>query len=100
MAPPQKPRNVSARSLDGQQINHPDPHLPSIVKAQLQSAGTPEARFTARVCVNNDGRVYQVNVLSSIPGGDGIIVDTIKSWTYRPQPVSVCFVASIEFSVQ
>jgi hypothetical protein len=68
--------------------------------AQLKSAGTPEARFMGKVCINNEGRVYQVQVLSGIPGADNEIVGTIKSWQYKAQPVSVCFVASIEFSVQ
>ena len=53
----------------------------------------------AKVCVNNDGRVYQVNVLQSIPGGDDAVVGAIKQWTYKPQPVSVCFVANIIFNL-
>jgi serine/threonine protein kinase len=100
MAPPQKPKNVNARTLDGQQVYHPDPHLPPIVMAQLKSAGTPDTRFMGKVCVNNEGRVYQVQVLSGVPGADNEIISTIKSWQYKAQPVSVCFVASIEFSVQ
>jgi serine/threonine protein kinase len=100
MAPAQKPKNVSARTLDGQQVYHPDPHLPPIIMAQLKNAGTPDARFAGKVCINNEGRVYQVQVLSGIPGADNEIVNTIKTWQYKAQPVSVCFVASIEFSVQ
>ncbi len=98
MAPPQKPRNVNARTLDSQQVYHPDPSLPAIVK--IQRKGTGDARFAAKVCVGNDGRVYQVNVLASIPGGDDAIVSTIKQWTYKPQPVSVCFVANIVYDLQ
>jgi hypothetical protein len=41
-----------------------------------------------------------VNVLSSIPGGDDAIVSTIKQWTYKPQPVSVCTVQNIVFDLQ
>ncbi|MGZ3430118.1 MAG: hypothetical protein ACXVCV_25880, partial [Polyangia bacterium] len=98
MAPAQKPKNVAARTLDSQQLAHPDPHLPEIVR--IQRKGTGDARFVAKVCVNNEGRVYQVNVLSSIPGADDTIVNTIKQWSYKPQPVSVCFVANIVFDLQ
>jgi hypothetical protein len=93
-----KPKNVAARTLDNQQLAHADPHLPDIVR--IQRRGTGDARFAAKVCVNNEGRVYQVNVLSSIPGGDDSIVNTIKQWTYKPQPVSVCFVANIVYDLQ
>ena len=95
---PQKPRNVNARTLDSQQIFHPDPQLPAIVRSQRR--GTGDARFAAKVCLGNDGRVYQVNVLSSIPGADDAIVNTIKQWQYKPQPVSVCFVANIVYDLQ
>jgi hypothetical protein len=98
IVPTQKPRNVAARTLDSQQLNHPDPHLPDIVRAQRR--GTGDARFTAKVCVNNDGRVYQVNVLSGIPGADDAIVGTIRQWTYRPQPVSVCFIQNLIYDLQ
>jgi hypothetical protein len=98
MAPPQKPRNVNARTLDSQQMYHPDPQLPAFVRSQRK--GTGDARFAAKVCVGNDGRVYQVNVLSSIPGADDAIATTIKQWTYKPQPVSVCFVANIVYDLQ
>jgi serine/threonine protein kinase len=98
MAPAQKPRNVAARTLDSQQISHPDPALPAIVRSQRK--GTGDARFAAKVCVGNDGRVYQVNVLASIPGADDAIVNTIKQWTYKAQPVSVCFVANIVYDLQ
>ncbi|HEY2746731.1 MAG TPA: protein kinase [Polyangia bacterium] len=98
MAPPQRPRNVAARTLDSQQVYHPEPSLPAIVRVQRR--GTGDARFAAKVCIGNDGRVYQVNVLSSIPGGDDAIVSTIKQWTYKPQPVSVCTVQNIVFDLQ
>jgi hypothetical protein len=98
MAPAQKPKNVSARTLDAQQVFHPDPHLPEIVRVQRK--GTGDARFVAKMCINNDGKVYQVNVLSSIPGADDAIVNVMKQWTYKPQPVSVCTVATIVFDLQ
>jgi uncharacterized protein (DUF2147 family) len=94
----QKPRNVNQRTLDSQQLSHADPHLPANVRSQR--SGTGDARFMGKVCVNTEGKVYSVNVLSGIPGGDESIVSTIKSWTYKPQPVSVCFVANFVFDLQ
>jgi serine/threonine-protein kinase len=98
MAPSQKPKNVSARTLDSQQVFHPEPQLPAIVRSQRR--GTGDARFAAKVCVGNDGKVFQVNVLASIPGADDAIVNTIKQWTYKAQPVSVCTVQNIVFDLQ
>ena len=65
-----------------------------------QRRGTGDARFAAKVCVGNDGKVFQVNVLASIPGADDAIVNTIKQWTYKAQPVSVCTVQNIVFDLQ
>ncbi|HWE29833.1 MAG TPA: serine/threonine-protein kinase, partial [Polyangia bacterium] len=62
MVPSSKPKNVNARTLDSQQVYHPDPMLPAIVRSQRR--GTGDARFAAKVCLGNDGHVYQVNVLS------------------------------------
>lgn len=95
---PSKPKNVDARTLDGQQVSHVDPHLPEIVR--IQRKGTGDASFAAKVCVNNDGRVYAVDVLRTIPGADAAVVDAIRSWTYQPQPISVCFIANIVFDLQ
>jgi serine/threonine protein kinase len=98
MLPAQKPKNVAAHTLDAQQLYHPDPHLPEIVF--IQRRGTGDARFTAKFCVNNDGKVYQVSVLQSIPGADDAIVNTMKQWTYKAQPVSVCTVQNLVFDLQ
>lgn len=95
---PHKPKNVAARSLESQQLFHPDPHLPPIVK--IQREGTGDAHFVAKVCVGNDGQVFQVKVLRGIPGADASIVETIRQWTYKPQPVSVCFVANFVFELR
>jgi hypothetical protein len=98
MVPASKPKNVAARTLDSQQLSHAEPHLPDIVR--IQRRGTGDARFSAKVCINNDGKVYQVAVISGIPGGDDQIINTIKQWTYKPQPVSVCSVVNLVFDLQ
>jgi hypothetical protein len=98
MAPPQKPKNVAARTLDSLQVYHPDPQLPAFIRSQRR--GTGDVRFAAKVCVGPDGRVYQVNVLASIPGADDAIVNTIKQWTYKTLPVSMCTVQNIVFTIE
>jgi hypothetical protein len=95
--PPQRPRNVIASLLESQQIYHPEPQLPAVIHSQRR--GT-DPRFIGRVCVNNEGKVFSVNVLSGIPGADEEIVKTIRQWTYKPQAMAVCFVANIVFDLQ
>jgi hypothetical protein len=89
---------VTAHHLDSDAIFHPDPHLPDLVK--LEHRGATDLRFTAKVCVNRDGRVFQVHVVEGIVGGDESIVSTIRMWQYKVQPIPVCFVASWIFQIQ
>jgi serine/threonine-protein kinase len=95
--PPAKPRNVIASLLESQQVYHPEPQLPAVIHSQRR--GT-DPRFIGRVCVNNEGKVFSVTVLSGIPGADEEIVRTIRQWTYKPQAMAVCFVANIVFELQ
>ena len=92
-----KPRNVDARTLTASS-SHTDPHLPEIVRIQRKDTG--DARFAAKVCLNNEGRDYAVDVAQAIPGADAAIVDAIRGWTVPAQPISVCFVANIVFDLQ
>jgi hypothetical protein len=98
VAPPPKPQNIAAHRLDGDAIFHPDPHLPDLVK--LQHKGLADPRFTAKVCVNQEGRVFQVHIVEGIVGGDESILSTIRTWQYKPQPIPVCFISSWIFQIR
>ena len=45
---------------------------------------------TYKICVNKDGKVYDVTTVASISGADGEIMGTLKTWTYKPQTGNVC----------
>jgi protein TonB len=95
--PPPKPKNVPPHALDNQVLFHPDPHVPDIIKSQRK--GTT-ANFVAKVCIDQKGAVFQVNVLNGIPGADEGIVATVRQWRYKPQPIPVCFVANFVFTFE
>lgn len=97
---PAAPESLPAayRRLATQRIAGVDPHLPDAVKRQLR--GQPEHSFSAQICVNSDGSVSDVSVLQGIAGADDSLVSTLKQWRYAPQPIPVCFVTQLIFSVE
>jgi outer membrane biosynthesis protein TonB len=97
-APAAKPRNLPPHALDAERIGGAMPHLPAAVQAQRRGLG--DTTFTARICVDQSGRVSSVSVLAGIPGADGEIVQTLRGWRYRPQPIPVCFMSHFVFDVQ
>jgi hypothetical protein len=97
-APAPKPRNVAPHALDAERLAGAMPHLP--VAVQLQRRGLGDTTFTARICVDQSGRVSSVGVLAGIPGADGEIVQTLRGWRYKPQPIPVCFISQFVFDVQ
>lgn len=96
-APPPRPRNVGPHLLDAQRIAGADPHLPAAIR---QQRGSGDSRFMARLCVDERGAVSQVSILSGIPGADADIVQALRGWRYKPQPIPVCFVTELLFSVE
>ena len=44
-----------------------------------------------RVCVAQNGHVYEVTPTKAVPGADQDIIDQIReNWLYKPQQVPVC----------
>jgi periplasmic protein TonB len=95
--PAVKPKNVPPHALDAQALYRPDPHLPDIIK--IQRKGTGEAKFLAKVCVDQGGHVNQVSVMQGIPGADNDIIATIRQWKYKPQAIPVCFMGEWLFTI-
>jgi len=82
------PKYVPSFVFDAQRISSPNPHLP---ESFAQAHPRQQVRGTYRICVNRDGRVSDVKVVTSIPGIDQAIVEQVKStWTYKAQPVPIC----------
>ncbi|HEX4457362.1 MAG TPA: hypothetical protein VIA18_05305, partial [Polyangia bacterium] len=88
----------AAYQIATERIAGADPHLPDAVKRRL--SGKPEQSFSARICVGTDGAVADVTVLRGIAGADDSLVATLREWKYAPQPIPVCFVAQLVFSVE
>jgi hypothetical protein len=96
--PPPRPRNIAPHLLDAQKIAGADPHLPDFVKNARRGLG--DSAFSARICVDQAGSVSRIDVLQGIPGADEAIVQALRGWRYRAQPIPVCFVSRFVFDVQ
>jgi periplasmic protein TonB len=96
-APAAAPKMVASITLLASQLSHPDPHLPDFFRNQHPNQ---VVRGVYKVCLRQDGRVSDVYPMTSIPGVDAIIIEQVKaSWTYKPQPVPVCFASAITFKI-
>jgi FecR protein len=95
--PATRPETLLFRTT-GQRIAGADPHLPDAVKRRLK--GQPEHSFVTQICVGSDGAVTDVSVVQGIPGADAALVATLRQWRYDRQPIPVCFVTQLVFSVE
>jgi protein TonB len=96
-APPAKPKNVPPHQLEQAKLSGEMPHLPDIVK--IQRKGTGLAISMVKVCVDQGGNVNQVSIIQGIPGGDAQILQTVRSWKYKPQPIPICSMVKFEFQI-
>jgi hypothetical protein len=93
-----RPKNVPPYALEAQRLAGASPHLPDFVKVTRKGLG--DLPFLARVCVDQAGVVNHVEVMQGIPGADDAIVQTLRGWRYKPQPIPVCFLSRFVFNVQ
>jgi hypothetical protein len=91
-------KNVSPHEFETQQVAAPIPHLPDAVKAKHASG--PDLTWMGKVCVQGDGTVDQVSVLSGIPGADDAIVTTLRTWRLRPQVQPICSMVRFVFALE
>lgn len=80
-----------------QQLSGADPHLPLHVKLQHRGQTLTGAYL---VCIDKSGQVSGVTTLTSIPGADDEIIQTLRAWTYKQQAIPVCFAQNFEFVVE
>ena len=83
-APP-KAKNVPAHMLETQKLSGEYPHLPDIVKIQRKGTGTATAMV--KICIDQSGHVNQVSIIQGIPGADAEILNTLRTWKYKPQAI-------------
>jgi periplasmic protein TonB len=94
---PVKAKNVPPHIFDSEKLSGEMPHLPDIVK--IQRKGTGDAIFMSKVCVDQGGRVNQISIMQGIPGADNEIMATLRSWKFKPQPVPICSLFRIVFTI-
>lgn len=96
--PAPRPKSSPQAPAPSQAIHQPALHLPDDVKSQLKGKG--DVGFTAKMCIDQDGRVFRVEVLEGIPGADEALVHTLLEWRYKPQPSELCFPSHWVFKVK
>ena len=95
--PPPKPRVVPAVRLRSEKLSGADPHLPEHVKSIYR--GTTVSG-TYKIYIALDGSVSNVEIVSGIGGADEVILETLRSWRYKPQQYPLATVITFQFEVQ
>jgi len=90
-------KNVPPNVLSEQVIESTTPRLPDMTKV---ANGRTQLAGTYKVCVDANGQVSVVDVISSIVGADQAIADTLRTWKYKPQPVPICGLYRFVFLVR
>ncbi len=96
--PPAPPtfRTVAGFVLDSQKLSGSTPHLPEFV---INKNKGMKMNGSYKVCVNKDGHVASVTTIGSISGGDTVISEAIKAWTYKAQPITTCAVKMMSYDL-
>ena len=94
---PAKPKNVPQHVFDTEKLSGENPHLPDIVK--IQRKGTGDAIWMGKVCVDQSGHVNQVTTIQGIPGGDVAIVEGLRTWRFKNQPVPICTMLRFVYTI-
>jgi protein TonB len=96
---PEKPKakNVPPFVIARDAIRQPNPRMSEIFK-QTHRGQTVTGMY--KVCVGQDGHVYEVTAIKEVPGADEEIVSTIREeWLYKEQQVPVCFMYAFNISI-
>ena len=98
-APPpgMRAKNVPPHVFDEQKVAGEMPHLPDAVKAKY--AGRAELTWMGKVCVDGDGVVDQVSIVSGIPGADDAITGALRGWRLKPQAQPICTMVRFAFAL-
>ena len=88
---------ISLRFVSLDRVSGEDPQLPL---ALLQRYHGETVLATYQVCVRSDGVVLYVHRRSGIAEADPIIISTLRTWRYPPQPPNTltCLHEVFEFS--
>ena len=100
-SPPVRPKakNVPEFVVKRSAIRQPSPRLSEVFKQA--NRGKLGIGGMYKVCVDLDGKVYEVTPIKGVPGADESIIDGIKDyWLFQPQQVPVCFLYNMQITVQ
>jgi hypothetical protein len=91
------PKMVAGFTLIRDQVQHPMPRLPEWFKDAFSNEAV---HGTYKVCLRTDGTVENVTLMNKLGEVDDEVMAQIReSWTYKPQPEPVCFVAVVKFMI-
>jgi hypothetical protein len=93
--PSAKP-NGPTKYLDTRKVAGIAPHLPDWVKIRYRGF---ELVGIYKMCINLEGNVAEVIPIVRLPAGNVQVMDTLRTWKYKPQPVPVCFVNKYVFGI-
>jgi protein TonB len=98
-APPPPPKNVPAFKTQQDALQTPLPRLSEVFKQSHRGQANVMGMY--KVCVAQDGHVYDVVTVKGVPGADDDIIQNFKSgWLYKPQQVPVCFLYNMAITIQ
>ncbi len=90
-------KNVPHFAIKKDKLGGEMPHLPEAIKSRRRGS---TVTGSYKICIDTSGYVSTVNPVGSVPGADEPIMATLRGWTYRPQPVPVCFIENFQFVVE
>ena len=98
--PPERPKakNVPPFVIARDMIRQAQPRMSEMFKAAHRGQSV---NGMYKVCVDTDGKVYEVVPVKAIDGANDEIIEGIKAdWLYKPQQVPVCFLYNMIVTVQ
>ncbi len=95
-AGPPQGKTIASFVFQSQWVERPNPTLPEWFKQQHPQQ---KIRGMYKVCVGSDGRVSHDAVMTSIAGVDDAVIEQLKKWVSKPQPLPVCVPHPFEFVI-
>jgi len=93
-----KPRSVPPFVIARDMIRQDPPRMSEVFK-EAHRGQTVNGMY--KVCVDTDGRVYEVTPVKEVEGANEEIIAGIREdWLYKPQQVPVCFLYNMVVTVR
>ncbi|MBI2378087.1 MAG: hypothetical protein HYV07_29060 [Deltaproteobacteria bacterium] len=85
----EKPKNAAPYVLEQALISRVEPKFPSTVLAAYKGKNVESVVL---VCVGKDGSVDpdKTRLLKTLPGTEAALLEAVRQWRYKPQPITIC----------